>query len=331
MVELIAYGFGPDGKGGPVPLPARAEALSPPEGGFTWVHINATSEQSQDWIAGAGFDPIVREALSAAETRPRATVHGDTVLMNLRGINLNPGAEPEDMVSLRMFLSKSLAVTVERRDLAAVDDVITGLARGAGPASVGELVARLALRIADRVEPVVATLNERIDDLEDTEPQADTRSRRSELADVRRMAIVMRRYMFPQRDALSTLEIEDVDWLDTRARARLREATERVTRLAEELDAIRDRAQVVHDEIMDLRAEAMNRQMLLLSVVSAIFLPLSFLTGLLGINVGGIPGASAPWAFWAVVALLIVLAVALAVVFRRMGFLGGPGGRGGGD
>ena len=327
MVERIAYGFGPDGKGGPVALPARADALSPPEGGFVWVHINATSEESQDWIAGAGFDPIVRDALSATETRPRATLHGETVLMNLRGINLNPGSEPEDMVSLRMFLSKDLAVTVERRNLTAVDDVIAGLARGPGPSGTGELVARLALRIADRVEPVVAALNERIDDLEDAEPQPNAQGRRAELADVRRMAIVMRRYMFPQRDALSTLEIEDVDWLDTRARARLREATERVTRLAEELDAIRDRAQVVHDEIMDLRAEAMNRQMLLLSVVSAIFLPLSFVTGLLGINVGGIPGAAAPWAFWTVVALLAAIAAGLALLFRRMGFLGGRRGK----
>ena len=161
---------------------------------------------------------------------------------------------------------------------AQLSDVIAGFARGAGPASVGELVARLALRIADRAEPVVATLNERIDDLEDEGAALDAHGRRGELSDVRRMAIVMRRHMFPQRDALSTLEIEDLDWLDTRARARLREATERVTRLAEELDAIRDRAQVVHDEIMDLRAEAMNRQMLLLSVVSAVFLPLGFIT-----------------------------------------------------
>ena len=53
------------------------------------------------------------------------------------------------------------------------------------------------------------------------------------------------------------------------------------------------------------------------------FLPLGFITGLLGINVGGIPGSGAPWAFWVVVALLVVLAGGLVWVFRRMGFLGG--------
>ena len=323
MDEILAYVFAPDGSSTPLVPASRAAEIEAPEGGFVWVHVNATGPGGQGWLEGAGFDAITRAALTASETRPRATVHGDTALMNLRGVNLNPGAEPEDMVSLRMFLSRSLVVSVERRELVAVDDVIAGLARGAVPAGPGDLVARLALRIADRVEPVVARLNERIDDLEDRAPGGGLGGLRGELGNIRRMAIVMRRYMFPQRDALSTLEIEDLPWLDLHARSRLREATERVTRLAEELDAIRDRAQVVHDMVMDLRSEAMNRQMLLLSTVSAIFLPLAFLTGLLGINVRGIPGAEAPWAFWAIAAALVGLGVVLALVFRRLGFLGG--------
>ncbi len=74
--------------------------------------------------------------------------------------------------------------------------------------------------------------------------------------------------------------------------------------------------------VMDLRSEAMNRQMLLLSVVSAIFLPLGFITGLLGINVGGMPGAASPLAFWIVAVLLVALAGVLLWLFRRLGFFG---------
>jgi len=112
-----------------------------------------------------------------------------------------------------------------------------------------------------------------------------------------------------------------VPWIGGLERARLREATERVTRLAEELDAIRDRAQVVHDHMMDSRAEAMNRQMLVLSVVTAVFLPLGLLTGLLGINVGGIPGANSGFAFWIVSAGLVLLGAAQFLTFWRMGWL----------
>lgn len=322
MDAVLAFAFGADGMGGAVAPAPRAADNAVTGGGCAWVHVNASGAEGRAWLDGAGFDPITLAALTAAETRPRATLYGDTVLMALRGVNLNPGAEPEDMVSLRLLVSAGLVVTVERRELNAVDDVIAGFARGPGPASPGELVARIALRAADRAEPVVARLNERIDDLESRAPEGGLSALRGDLADIRRMAILMRRYMFPQRDALSSLEIEDLPWLDLHARARLREATERVTRLAEELDAIRDRAQVVHDMIMDLRSEAMNRQMLLLSVVSAVFLPLSFLTGLLGINVAGIPGAATPWAFWAVIGLLSALAGGLVWLFRRLGLLG---------
>ena len=292
------------------------------EGGFVWRHADMALPGAGEELEALGLDPLVMQALLAAETRPRCTVHGDGVLMNLRGVNLNPGAEPEDMVSLRLWLTADLVVSVQRRQLRALGDVIEAVERNQGPEGPADLVARLALRLADRAEPVVAGLNENIDALEDAALDGDVPPSRAKLADIRRSAIVLRRYMFPQRDALSTLEIETLPWVRPEDRSRLREATERVTRLAEELDAIRDRAQLVQDQILDLRAEAMNRQMLILSVVAALFLPLGLITGLLGINVAGMPGAQTPWAFWAVCGLLVATAAFQMWVFWRIGLIG---------
>lgn len=291
-------------------------------GGFVWVHVNCAQPGAREWLEVAPLEPLILRALLAPETRPRCTTHGDGVLLNLRGVNLNPGDEVEDMVSLRMWVSASLVVTVQLRRLMAVGDVHESIERGQGPDGAGELVARLALRLADRVEPVVAGLNEKVDVLEDQVIEGLGALSRRDLGDIRRVAIVLRRHLAPQRDALSTFEIEDQAWLRAHDRSRLREATERMTRLAEELDAIRDRAQVVHDQIMDARAEAMNKQMLLLSVVAAIFLPLGLLTGLLGINVGGIPGVDDPNAFWIVCAGLLGIGFVLMLVFWRAGLLG---------
>ena len=129
----------------------------------------------------------------------------------------------------------------------------------------------------------------------------------------------MRRYLVPQRDALTTLEIEDFHWLQPRDRSRLREAAERISRLGEDLDAIRDRTQIIHDQTMDRRAEKMNKRMLLLAIVTAIFLPLGLVTGLLGINVGGIPGGENPSAFWIVCAIVLVLGAVLLALAKRLG------------
>mgnify|MGYP000529538759 CR=1 FL=1 len=105
-------------------------------------------------------------------------------------------------------------------------------------------------------------LQKQIDDMEERLDEDLPAANRRELADIRRSAIHLRRFMFPQRDALSTLEIENLPFLAEHDRSRIREAASRVTRLAEELDAIRDRAQIVYDEIMDRRSEVMNRNTL---------------------------------------------------------------------
>jgi zinc transporter len=332
MDDIIAYRF--DGHGGAqriAPQHVGPGAINDADSGagqsgpsgFLWLHIRRDSEDGAASLSRIGLDQFILDALTAEETRPRCTVHGDGVVLNLRGVNLQPGAEPEDMVSVRFWIERGRIVGAWRRPLHAIEDLIEAISRGQAPSTPGELIARIALRLADRAEPAVADLNEELDELEEAalfgNLSAETRKG---LPRIRQKAIALRRFMVPQRDALTTMEIEDLDWLSDRDRSRLREAAERVTRLGEELDGIRDRAQIVHDQIMDERAEAMNRNMLVLSVVAAIFLPLGLVTGLLGINVGGIPGSNSNMAFLVVCGLLAVIAALQVWLVRRFGLLG---------
>lgn len=315
--DAISLVLGPDGQARRL---GDGETPSPQEG-VLWQHLRLGADGTLAALAAAGLDAMVIDALTAGETRPRCTVHENGVILTLRGVNLHPGAAPEDMISIRLWLSDHQIVSVWMRPLFAVADLMASVDRGQAPVSQGDLVARLAVRLADRAEPVVAELNEDVDALEEALQDPGMFASRSDLAETRRMAIILRRYLVPQRDALTTLAIEDLPWLAERDRALLREAAERIYRLGEDLDAIRDRTEVVQDRIMDRRADQMNRNMLLLSVVAAIFLPLGLLTGLLGINVGGMPGASNPFAFWIVVTVLIVLGGVGFWLVRRMGML----------
>ncbi|MEL7343235.1 MAG: zinc transporter ZntB [Pseudomonadota bacterium] len=313
LPDLVEIAF--DGAG----AAAKGQASGPQ--GFTWTHLNRDASGTRDWLEASGLDRIVIDALTAEETRPRAAGHGDGVILVLRGVNLNPGAQPEDMISVRLWIDANRVIGVWLRPLMAVKDIIEAADRGQGPKTPGGLVAKLALRLADRAEPVVAALGERIDVLEEAMLDDRAELSRSDIAAIRHDAIVLRRYMLPQRDALSTLEIEDRAWLTEADTARLREAADRVARLGEDLDAVRDRAQIVQDQILDRRSEVMNRNMFVLSIVAAIFLPLGLLTGLLGINVGGIPGTQNPAAFWVVCGLLGVLVLVQIWLFRQLKIL----------
>ncbi len=289
------------------------------EGQFAWQHLRLEAPGTAPLLRAGGLDEFVIDALTADETRPRCTVHGDGVILNLRGVNLQEGQPPEDMISVRLWLTENKIIGVWRRPLDAVADMLAAIDRGQAPKSPGDFVARLALRLADRAEPAITDLNERVDDLEEALLEANAEISRSELAAIRRSSIVLRRYLVPQRDALTTLEIEDVPWLQAHDRSRLREASERIYRIGEDLAAVRERVQIIHDQLMDERAERMNNRMLVLSVVSAVFLPLGLVAGVLGINVGGIPGAESPHAFWVVCALLVALGGMLLGVARWLG------------
>ncbi|PLX37255.1 MAG: zinc transporter ZntB [Hyphomicrobiales bacterium] len=322
LPDVVAYVF--DGEGGARQVDVNDLVDSQFDVGnyaFAWVCIRRDQPHTFDELTRFGLDGHIAEALTADETRPRCTVHRDGVVLNLRGVNLEPGEVSEDMVSARFWVEGKRVIGVWVRPLMAMREMFDAIDRGQAPTSPGDLVAQLALRLTDGAEPAVATLNERIDDLEELvlDQNADVSQR--DLVQIRRTSIELRRYLFPQRDALSALEVEDLPWLGHHDQSRIREAADRVTRLGEELDAVRDRAQVIHDQIMDKRAEMMNRQMLVLSIVAALFLPLGLLTGLLGVNVGGIPGASDPWGFWVVCALLVVLGAAQLWFFRKIGML----------
>ena len=318
--DALAIRF--DGRGGAARLDIGEVAgpdSVPNEQGFDWVHLRLGAEDTPGILRAAGLDDFVVDALMADETRPRCTLHGEGAILNLRGVNLQRGAEVEDMISVRLWLTGERVIGVWRRPLTATLDLMSSIDRGHAPTSPGDFVARLALRLADRAEPAVADLNERVDELEEQLLENEENVERANLSALRRTAIVLRRYMMPQRDALTTLEIEDLDWLDERDRSHLREAAERISRLGEDLDSIRDRTQIVSEQIIDARAERLNDRMLILSIVAAIFLPLSLLTGLLGINVAGIPGAGSPAAFWIVCLVLLALGVVLFLLARRMG------------
>ena len=91
--------------------------------------------------------------------------------------------------------------------------------------------------------------------------------------------------------------------------------------MTEELEAVRERAALLHEQITDLRAEQLDQRALLISIVALIFLPLTFITGLLGMNVAGIPYAKEPWAFWGVVGFCVALGLVVVAWFARLHWL----------
>jgi len=319
----LLYAFTLDGDGGGHPLQWDQVKTWREEQGCLWVHLDFSNERARHWLQKeSGLNSLSCDILMEQDTRPRYISTKNGFIIILRGVNCNPGADPEDMVALRMSVEQNRVITMrQQRRVLAVTDVSEALLAGNGPRNAIELLTSLIDRLVDRMGDVIAEIDDQVDELEDSVLTAESYELRSLLSRIRRQSISLRRYIAPQRDVLARLQNERFEWLSDKSKQNLREQSERTTRFVEDLDSARDRAAITQEELNNRLSEQMNKAMYLLSIVAAIFLPLGLLTGLLGINVGGIPGAEFKWAFVIVSLFLLVIALVLLAVFKRMKWL----------
>lgn len=178
-------------------------------------------------------------------------------------------------------------------------DLLEDLEAGKGPKTASEVVYYLAHYLTDRVDTLISGIADQLDAVEEL-VEADERASpdQHQLRTLRRRSAGLRRYLAPQRDIYSQLARYKLSWFVEDDADYWNELNNRLTRNLEELELIRERISVLQEAESRRITERMNRTMYLLGIITGFFLPMSFVTGLLGINVGGIPGADAPHGFW---------------------------------
>lgn len=284
--------------------------------GLVWIRLNLNTAHT--FLKKMGTIPaLVKAILLAKETRPRTLAYDNTLIATFRGVNLNPGSVPEDMVSVRVWMKENLIITVHNRPLASISDIEKALRESLGPKTVAEFLQTLLRTLIDKSAEVVSALGDRLDHVEDILSEKPDSTHRSLLNDMRRRLILLRRYLLPQRDAITRIPVDKLSWLTDVDLMHLREISDASTRLLEDLDAERERANVIHEELFAVAQEALNKKMYLLTIVAVIFMPLSFITGLLGINVGGIPGATFRYGFFVVCLLLFSIFLCQFMYLKR--------------
>jgi zinc transporter len=162
----------------------------------------------------------------------------------------------------------------------------------------------------------VENIEKMLDQLESDVAVGNIAELRATLSAVRRRAAAIRRHLAPQRVALDRLIQFPGSVLSDSETLKLREEGEHLTRYIEDLDLARENALVTQEEMLNRVAQEQNARMYVLSIVAAIFLPLSFVTGLLGMNVAGLPGTDDPNGFRISAAVMISLGVALIGFFK---------------
>jgi zinc transporter len=313
---ICAYLF--DGKGGARQLAWSEIDAAKSSPGVLWIHLNFTHPPAATWLLEkSGLDPTVADAMLESETRPRSFQFQKGILTTLRGVNANPNSSVEDMVTIRIWMEPKLIISTRRRHLLSIKDIRAALESGKGPVDAGEFLSQLAEHMVDRIGEVVNEIADTLDAMELKLQQEDQAPVRSQFSESRRRSARIRRYLAPQRDAFDRLSRMHGDILTEADCIEMNECANQMTFFVEELDLARERAMLAQEEILSLLAHNQNSKMFLLAIVSAVFLPLSFLTGLMGMNVAGLPGLENPIAFNLVVAIMAAIGVGIMLIFWK--------------
>lgn len=323
--SALLHAFVLDGRGGARSISRdQLDSLQLGEHESLWLHWDRSQEQARRWLfENSGLDEFACGLLLEENTRPRLLpLPNNELLIFLRGVNRNPGAEPEDMVSVRIFADARRVISLRLRPLLATDALIADLLAGKGPKTSSELLLELARHLTSRVDDLILELSEQLDEEED---RLDDNERylpnHSLMLQVRRRAAGLRRFLAPQRDLYAQLARNREPWFVEDDDDYWNELNNRLTRYLEELELIRERVGLVLEAEGRRLGERMNRIMYRFTVITGMFLPLTFLTGLLGINVGGIPGAENPIGFFIACGLIGLLALVQLLLFRRWRWL----------
>lgn len=287
------------------------------QGDFLWVHLNTNDDHAKQWLNDEVQAPeYILTSLTTTESRPRCEAVGEGAFLNLRGRSTEELDTSDFLASIRMWATAGRVVSLTRMPLVAVDAVVKLVEEGR-ITDPGDLISDMATAITTDLDPRVAELGDELDDCEEKLHPDKVFELRRTVTKIRVEAIGYRRFLNPQRHALERLAELPCDWLQDDDRLHLKLAADRAARMAEELESIRERAALTHEALTDLRSEQLDSRSLTISVAAMVFLPLTFITGLLGMNVQGIPYNDRPWAFDAVCAICAAMAAGITLYFVR--------------
>ncbi|MXO60031.1 zinc transporter ZntB [Altererythrobacter salegens] len=317
-----------DGKGGGRPISWNEVNVWKPAvpGEVLWAHLCRTEPGVLEFLENDLDVPEpTAELLTGDMTRPRAFRDGEVLVATLRGINFNPGALPEDMVSMQLWCDGVRLITLRRFKLQTPRDTLGEIDEGRGPTDAGALVTSLTEHMVHRMNAAIVDMNDELTKLEDLDfDEEDPDPLLRKIATIRRNCLALQRHMGPQHVALEAISRDAPEWFEGHDRREIGETIALLRRFLDDIDVSKESAVVLLDELRGRSLAASERTNYLLTIVAAIFLPLSFLTGLLGINVDGMPGAGEglhPYAFWTVVGVCAALIVLMLWLFRRWKWL----------
>lgn len=285
---------------------------------LVWLHFDHGDPGAQQWIARCDRIPeAAKTLLLGSDNHMRIEAIGGGLCGIIGDLHHEFANQTDGLDVLRLYLDNHCLVSVRLRPLAAIEKLRKTIGEGMKDGRPIVLVTNFLLHVTETLGDLILGLADSVDDVE--EGILDGRASRpgEELGRVRRLAARLRRHMVPQQHALLTLLAKLPNWVAETDAVRLRSAIEGLGALGHDLDLVQERARLLQEQASARLIEATNRNLYILSIVTVFFLPISLISGVFGMNLGGLPWGQTHLGFWYGITLMVVTVIVTLILLRR--------------
>lgn len=291
-----------------------------------WIDVHGLGDERVLRKLGAIFDihPLALEDVVNVPQRPKAEAYEHQHLVITRMVRAAEGYLDVEQVSL--FIGSRYLLTIQERPGDVFDPVRVriragkGLIRRSGP---DYLAYALIDAVLDGYYPVLEELGDRLQSIEERILHEVRPSSQRSIHRIRRDLLVLRRAVTPQREAIAALVREESPLVSSTVRQYLRDCLDHAVQILDVIDTYRELASSLMDTHMSTMSQRSNDVMKVLTIMASIFIPLTFIAGLYGMNFDYLPELHYRWGYPALLGTMVLVALGMLVYFRRRGWLGG--------
>lgn len=285
---------------------------------FLWLHFNLAHTATERWLREHSDAP--EEFYESLHQGSRSTriEHADHHLIAVINDVLHDFSfDPADIATLWLSLNHQVMISARRKPLKSVDHLRNAVNRGELFHSPSELLTHLLRDQADVLTSIVRDATSKIDEIEDHFLSERVGRKRANLGELRRLMVRLQRLLAPEPAALFRLLQKPPSWMAEPDVHDLRQSTEEFSVVLSDMASLQERIKLLQEEIAAHVGEQNNRSLFVLTVVTVLVLPINIVSGLMGMNVGGVPLAQDPQGFWIIVGLVaFITALAAYLVWR---------------
>jgi magnesium transporter len=305
-------------------VPQIADLLRP--GTVTWIDVQGLGDEKLLRALADAFQihPLALEDVVNVPQRPKVEEYEEHLLLITRMIMLRRGHEVQrEQVS--MFVGRDYVLTIQER-YGDVFDRVRARIRQGGPvfrSSGSEYLAYALLDATiDGYYPVLESYGEELETLENEIVATPHAASMRRLFRIRRDLLAIRRAIWPLREVVGALLREDVPFLTDKVRYHLRDCHDHCVQIVDVVESYRELAGGLMDVYLSSVGNRQNEVMKTLTIMASIFIPLTFMAGIYGMNFENMPELHARWGYPILLAAMLAVAATMSVYFYWLGWFG---------